>query len=146
MLVWGLCSTQNNFDKEYLAIAKYAWQWKIVMGHAYVLCATKRQPALPTGHLVAHGNRPVSQMRAPLGGLSRTTGSYAKTTRAAICFEHKTQYLLIHAPYTRIVVFWHISNISPMISLKSQISCNAPTFCIAAIFVKFCYTTDSWLL
>ena len=23
-------------------------------------------------------------------------------------FGHKTQYVLIHAPYTRIVVFWHI--------------------------------------
>ena len=39
--------------------------------------------------------------------------SYDKTTRTAICFEHKTQYLLIRAPYTRIVVFWHISNIPP---------------------------------
>ena len=72
-------------------------------------------------------------------------GSYDKTTRTAICFEHKTQYLLIRAPYTRIVVFWHISNIPPMIS-QSQISCNTPTFYIAAIFVKYCYTTDSWLL
>ena len=52
-------------------------------------------------------------------------GSYDKTTRTAICFEHKTQYLLIRAPYTRIVVFWHISNIPPMIS-QSQISCNTP--------------------
>ena len=40
-------------------------------------------------------------------------GSYDKTTRTAICFEHKTQYLLIRAPYTRIVVFWHISKIPP---------------------------------
>ena len=72
-------------------------------------------------------------------------GSYDKTTRTAICFEHKTQYLLIYAPYTRIVVFWHISNIPPMI-LHSQISCNTPTFYIAAILVKYCYTTVSWLL
>ena len=72
-------------------------------------------------------------------------GSYDKTTGAAICFEHKTQYLLIRAPYTRIVVFWHISNIPPMIS-QSQISCYTPMFCIAAIFVKYCYTTGSWLL
>ena len=54
-------------------------------------------------------------------------GSYDKTTRTAICFEHKTQYLLIRAPYTRIVVFWHISNRPPMIS-QSQISCNTPRF------------------
>ena len=73
-------------------------------------------------------------------------GSYDKTTRTAICFEHnETQYLLIRTPYTRIVVFWHISNIPPMIS-QSQISCNTPTFYIAAIFVKHCYTTGSWLL
>ena len=31
-------------------------------------------------------------------------------------FEHKMQYLLIHAPFTRIVVFWHIGNVPPMIS------------------------------
>ena len=41
--------------------------------------------------------------------------SYDKTHRTAICFERKTQYLLIRAQYTRIVVFWHISNIPPMI-------------------------------
>ena len=93
-------------------------------------------------------NRPVSQMRAPSGACREPAGSYDKTTRAAICFEHKTQYLLICAPYTRIVVFWHISNISPMIS-QSQTSCNTPTFCIAAIFVNIairpavgCY--NSW--
>ena len=72
-------------------------------------------------------------------------GSYDKTTRTAICFEHKTQYPLIRAPYTRIVIFWHISNIPPMIS-QSQISCDTPTFYIAAIFVKYCYTTGIWLL
>ena len=25
-------------------------------------------------------------------------------------FEHKTSYVLIYAPYTRIVVFWHLIN------------------------------------
>ena len=77
----------------------------------------------------------------PQAACREPAGSYDKTTRTAICFEHKTQYLLIRAPYTRIVVFWHISN---MIS-QSQISCNTPTFNIAAIFVKYCYTTGSWL-
>ena len=75
----------------------------------------------------------------------KPAGSYDKTTRTAICFEHKTQYLLIRAPYTHIVVFWHISNIPPMIS-QSQIGCNTPTFYTAALFVKYCYTTGSWLL
>ena len=40
-------------------------------------------------------------------------GSYDKTTRTAICLEHKTPYLLIRAPYTCIVIFWHIRNIPP---------------------------------
>ena len=62
-----------------------------------------------------------------------------------LLFIYKAQYLLIRAPYTRIVVFWHISNIPPMIS-QSQISCYIPTFYIAAIFVKYCYTMGSWLL
>ena len=94
-----------------------------------------------TGHVIDQSHRyghPQAACREP-------AGSYDKTTRTAICFEHKTQYLLIRAPYTRIVVFWHISNIPPMIS-QSQISCNTPTFYIAAIFVKYCYTTGSWLL
>ena len=81
----------------------------------------------------------------PQAACLEPAGSYDKTTRTAICFEHKTQYLLIHAPYTRIVVFWYISNIAPMIS-QSQISCYTPTFFIVAIFVKYCYATGSWLL
>ena len=81
----------------------------------------------------------------PQAACREPAGSYDKTTQTAICFEHKKQYLLIRTPYTHIVVFWHISNIPPMI-LQSQISCNTPTFYIAAIFVKYCYTTGSWLL
>ena len=81
----------------------------------------------------------------PRAACREPAGSYDKTTRTAICFEHKTQYLLIRAPYTHIVVFWHISNIPPMIS-QSQISCNTPTFYKSAIFVKYCFTTGSWLL
>ena len=45
----------------------------------------------------------------PQAACREPAGSYDKTT--AICFVHKTQYLLIRAPYTCIVVFWHISNI-----------------------------------
>ena len=88
---------------------------------------------------------PFHRCGRPQAACREPAGSYDKTTQSAICFEHKTQYLLIRAPYTRIVVFWHTSNTPPMIS-QSQISCNSPTFCIAAIFVKYCYTTGSWLL
>ena len=56
--------------------------------------------------------------------------------------EHKTQHLLIHDPNARIVVFWHISNMPPLISYR-QIFYFTPMFCMAAIFVKYCSTTVS---
>ena len=65
--------------------------------------------------------------RRPQAACREPAGSYDKTTQTAICFEHKMQYLLIRAQYTRIVVFWHISNMPSMIS-QSQISCNTPRF------------------
>ena len=74
-------------------------------------------------------------------------GSYDKTTRTAICFEHKTQYLLICAPYTCIVVFWHIRNITPPPWFRRvKLVVIPPPSYIAAIFVKYCYTAGSWLL
>ena len=105
------------------------------MGAVGLSVGYKTWPPIDPSHRYGH---PQAACREP-------AGSYGKTTRTAICFEHKTQYLLIRAPYTRIVVFWHISNIPSIIS-QSQISCNTPTFYIAAIFVKYCYTTGSWLL
>ena len=56
--------------------------------------------------------------------------------------ERGSLYIVIHAPYTSIVVFWHISNIPPMISY-SQIYYDTPMLYIATIFVKYCYTTGS---
>ena len=53
----------------------------------------------------------------------------------AICFQYQTQYILIHAPYTRVVAFWHISNIPPRFSL-SEIRYTTPMFYIMAIFMK----------
>ena len=94
--------------------------------------------------ITAH-NRLVSQMRAQLAACREAAGKLWQLCKALYVFEHKTQYLLIHAPFTRIVVFSHISNVPPMISL-SQIYCNTATVCIPAIFVKYFYTTGSGLL
>ena len=49
-------------------------------------------------------------------GLSRTSGKFWQTAWCVICCDHKTQYILIHAAYTRIVVFHHISDMPPQIS------------------------------
>ena len=121
--------------------------WSLMSDNALISGTGK--VGMPITHIcmTSQINRPVSQIRAPSCGLSRTSRKFWQdySNCYIICFEHKTQYLLIRAPYTRIVVFWHISNIPPMIS-QSQISCNTPTFYIAAIFVKYCYTTGSWLL
>ena len=54
-------------------------------------------------------------MRAPLVACRELAGDYKRLPEVLNILEHKTYYLLIHAPLTRIVVFWHISNIPPMI-------------------------------
>ena len=60
-------------------------------------------------------NRLVSQMRAPLAACREPAGKIWQLCKV-LYVEHKMQYLLIRAPYTRIVVFWHIGNVPPMIS------------------------------
>ena len=55
-------------------------------------------------------------MWAPVAACREPAGKLWQLCKVLIVFEHKTQYLLIHAPFTRIVVFKHIGNVSPMIS------------------------------
>ena len=54
-------------------------------------------------------------MRVPLAACRLPAGKLWQLCKVFYVFEHKTQYLLIHAPFTRIVVFWHIGNVLPMI-------------------------------
>ena len=55
-------------------------------------------------------------MQAPLAACLEPAGKLWQLCKVLYVFEHKAQYLLIHAPFTRIVVFWHIGNVPPMIS------------------------------
>ena len=50
-------------------------------------------------------------MRAPLAACHEPAGKLWQLCKVLYVFEHKMQYLLIHAPYTLIVIFWHISNV-----------------------------------
>ena len=59
--------------------------------------------------------RLVSQMRATLAVCRELGGKLWQLCKVLYVFEHETQYLLIHAPFTRTVIFWHIGNASPMI-------------------------------
>ena len=52
-------------------------------------------------------------MQAPIAACPEPVGSYNILFDVLYLFQHKTQYILIHAPYTCIVVFWHISNMPP---------------------------------
>ena len=61
-------------------------------------------------------NTRASQMPRPLAACRESAGSYNRLPDVLYVFEYKTQYFVIHAPYTRIVVFWHINNISQYIS------------------------------
>ena len=55
----------------------------------------------------------VSQMQMPLAACQEPAGSYKILPEILYVFEYKTQDLVILAPYTRIVVFWHISDMLP---------------------------------
>ena len=50
-------------------------------------------------------NRLVSHMRAPLAACREPAGKLCNCARCYMPFEHKRQYILIHVPFTRIVVF-----------------------------------------
>ena len=55
-------------------------------------------------------------MRAPLAACHEPAGKLRQLCKVLYVFEHKTQYILIHAPFIRIMVFWHIGNVPLMIS------------------------------
>ena len=67
-------------------------------------------------HISHEHNKLVSQMRAPLAACREPAGKLWQLCKVLYVFEHKAQYLLIHAPINRNVIFWHIGNVPPMIS------------------------------
>ena len=52
-----------------------------------------------------NANGPVSQMRASLPACRELALFYDTLPKLLYVFKHKTWHVLIHAPYTRIVVF-----------------------------------------
>ena len=48
-------------------------------------------------------------MRVPLVACREPAGSYKRLLEVLYVFERKMQYVLVCAPYTDIVVFWHIN-------------------------------------
>ena len=52
------------------------------------------------------GNRLVSQMQATLAACREPAGKLWQLCKVLYVFEHKTQYILIHAPFTRLVYCW----------------------------------------
>ena len=48
-------------------------------------------------------------MRVSLVAYREPAGGYNRLLNVLYAFEHKTQYLLVHDPYTPIMVFWHIN-------------------------------------
>ena len=58
-------------------------------------------------------------------------GGYNRLPKVPNFFYHKIWYLLIHAPYPHIVVFWNVSNMLLSI-LLNQICNDTPVFCVAS--------------
>ena len=73
-------------------------------------------------------NRHVSHMRAPLVACGEQVGRLRQLCNVLHVFEHKTQYILTHASFTRIVVFWLIGNVLPNDFVESKIVVIPPRF------------------
>ena len=52
-------------------------------------------------------------MQVPVVAYREPAGRYNKLLEVQYVCEHNTRYLYIRAPYTRIMVFWHTSNMPP---------------------------------
>ena len=96
--IWGFhvhaCFTRNLFSlRRQLKLIRY-------LQRIYVMCDS---------------NRLVSQMRAPLAACREPAGKLWQLCKVVYDFEHNAQYFLIHAPFSRIVVFWHIGNVPQML-------------------------------
>ena len=61
-------------------------------------------------------NKRVSETRAPLAVRREPAGVQNSSPSVLYGFEHKTKNILIHAPHTHNVAFWHIGNIPLRIS------------------------------
>ena len=55
-------------------------------------------------------------MRATLAASREPAWKLWQLCKVLYVFEQKTQYFLIHAQFTRMVIFWHIGNVPLMIS------------------------------
>ena len=56
-------------------------------------------------------NKRFSQMWAPLAAHHEPVGVQNRQPSVPFILKHKTQCILIRAPHTRTMVFWHINNI-----------------------------------
>ena len=55
-------------------------------------------------------------MRATQAASREPAGKLWQLCKVLYVFEQNKRQLLIHAQFTRIVIFWHIGNVPPMIS------------------------------
>ena len=83
-----------------LACGKITFVNKFIMGTVII---AKIDPLINDFHKCGCPKRPAANRR----------GTRTMPPNVLHVFEHKTQCMLIHAPHTRIMVFWHISNIPP---------------------------------
>ena len=60
-------------------------------------------------------------MRVPLLAFRELAGKLWQLCKVLYVFEHKMQYLSIHALFTLIVVFWHIGNVPPNDYVESNL-------------------------
>ena len=81
-------------------------------------------------------------MRLSQSACREPAGSYNRLLKVLSVFEHKTQYLSVHDPYTTIVVFWHINNMPHRFRRVKFVI--IPHVCIAAILSWWCHLMETF--
>ena len=79
-------------------MVSYAWKAGRINAQHWTFCSLL---IWDTMSFFSIPNRRVSQIRPPLAVCREPAGNYNRLPDMLYVFEHKTQYLLIHAPYTR---------------------------------------------
>ena len=113
----------HRYDKEGIRVVFPVMATRVTCPNVLCIHCWSIEENLPITHCQYYGcwwpgydrnqgiNRRVSQMQAPLVACRELAGSYNWLFMVLYVFEHKSQHVFIHAPYTRIKVFWHVNNI-----------------------------------
>ena len=128
---WHWCRLRSKQDR----VLGWRGMWG-GLGRGWDCISTRTGVGHGEGGLVTD-NKPGSQILALLAACRKVALHYNTLPKLLYVFEHKTKFVLIHAPYTRIVVFWHISKMHPGLVWVNNLQSSSNDFGESNLRLKF---------